>query len=61
MTRFEYVLRNQAFKSVVMSGDNPIRVAGGLDEFHRHWGAGYPEVHWLVIDRIAETHDLGAW
>ena len=52
-------LLDHSFKRVPEGGGVPVAALGGYDKFSRHWIAGTPELHWIVINGIGAAEHFG--
>src|SRR5262249_40645717 len=48
------------FEMRSMGANHPCRIGRRLDEFRRHWVAGRPQLHRLVIDSIDDAQNFRA-
>src|SRR5262245_57375111 len=55
------MLLDRSLKRVVMSDNDPVRIQRSLQEFRRHWFAGDPELHRIIVDGKSNTENFRAW
>ena len=60
MARRQDVLLDRRLEMIAMGSNNPVRIVRGFDKFRRHWIAGDPQLHRLIVRGISHTKNFSA-
>src|SRR5262249_32424053 len=60
IARVKKLFFDRGFKLIIVGNNQPIRVTRSREKFFRNRLARCPDLHWSVVDRVADAQHLGS-